>query len=44
MVLAVRAVELVRASLVELALPAARPPAAQAPEPAWGLEAGRASW
>jgi hypothetical protein len=45
-VLAVRAVELVRASLVELALPAAHPlpvapPAAAQPrDPSWGLEAG----
>jgi hypothetical protein len=39
-VLAVRAVELVRASLAELALPVARPPAAKASEPSWGLEAG----
>jgi hypothetical protein len=39
-VLAVRAVELVRASLVELALPGARPPAAKVPAPSWGLEAG----
>jgi hypothetical protein len=39
-VLAVRAVELVRASLVELSLPGARPPEAKAPDPSWGLEAG----
>jgi len=36
----VRAVELVRASLVELALPGVVPPAAKAPDPSWGLEAG----
>jgi hypothetical protein len=47
-VLAVRAVELLRASLVELALPGAKtpapcpscPPPPKPPDPMWGLEAG----